>query len=336
MLRAGIIGCGGITERRHGPVLAGLEDRVEVVALADLALERTALMGEKLGVDTAHQYGDWEDMLRREELDLVHICTPHHLHEPQAIAALQAGTHVLLEKPLCTTLEEADRMIAAARAAKRKVTVSHNQLFSAEHTAIMAHLRAGDIGQVFLVRSEGLSRSHVQGRGVDQHWRTQSTAGGGGPLIDNGFHQIYRAVDYVGSRAKRVYAQVGRHVQDIEVEDMALLLIEHESAATTSIQVGWCAAAGGVGVHEVFGTEGQIRIGGEPALWRNSAGAWAPIEVAQEEADRLGFPAVVQQFIEAIETDGEVPVPAEDSRHVLAIVLGAYASGRSGRAVEIV
>ena len=79
MLRAGIIGCGGITERRHGPVLASLKGRVTVIALADLAQERLALMGGKLGVASEHRYTDWEQMLANEALDLVHICTNRKL-----------------------------------------------------------------------------------------------------------------------------------------------------------------------------------------------------------------------------------------------------------------
>ena len=125
MLRAGIIGCGGIAERRHGPVLASLNDRVKIDALADLAQERTELMGDKLGVAPKHLYSDWENMLAQEELDLVHICTPHHLHEPQAIAAMQAGAHVFLEKPIATSLEEVDRMIAVAEQTGCKLTVGH-------------------------------------------------------------------------------------------------------------------------------------------------------------------------------------------------------------------
>ena len=338
MLRAGIIGCGGITERRHGPVLAGMKGRVEVVGLADLAEERGGLMGEKLGIGTEHLYGDWEEMLNREELDLVHICTPHHLHEPQAIAALEAGAHVFLEKPMSTSLEEADRMIAAAEAAGRKMTEGHNQQFSAAHRAAMEQIGAGVIGRVFLVRAEGFSPSHVVGRGVDQHWRTQAKAGGGGPLIDNGYHQAYKAVDYTGARARRVFARVGRHVQDIEVEDTALLLIEHENGATTSLQVGWAALAGGIGVNEILGTEGQIRFGGGEApvsVWREGTGEWTQPPVDSEGPDELGFPLVVRHFLDAIENDGEVPVSGAYGRHILAIILAAYESGRAGEPVEV-
>ena len=201
MLRAGIIGCGGITERRHGPMLASLNDRVAITALADLAQERLDLMGGKLSVGSEHLYTDWEQMLANEELDLVHICTPHHLHEPQAVAAMEAGAHVFLEKPIATRLEEVDRMIAASERTGRKMTVGHNQLFSAAHRAAMEQIQVGAIGSVFLVRTEGLGGSHVVGRGVSQGWRTEAKAGGGGPLIDNGYHQVYTALNYVGSPA---------------------------------------------------------------------------------------------------------------------------------------
>ena len=275
MLRAGIIGCGGITERRHGPMLASLSDRVTVTALADLAQERLDLMGRNLGVAPENLYTDWEEMLANEKLDLVHICTPHHLHEPQAVAAMEAGAHVFLEKPIATRLEEVDRMIAASERTGRKMTVGHNQLFSAAHRAAMEQIQAGAIGSVFLVRAEGLSGSHVVGRGISQQWRTEARAGGGGPLIDNGYHQVYTALNYVGSPAVRVYARIGRYVQDIEVEDTALVLIEHANGATTSLQVGWSALAGGTSVNEIIGTEGQIRFGGGEApvsVWRKATG----------------------------------------------------------------
>ncbi|MBV7331060.1 Gfo/Idh/MocA family oxidoreductase [Chloroflexi bacterium TSY] len=339
MLQAGIIGCGGITERRHGPVLASLAGRVKLVALADLAEERVALMGQKLGFSPDHQYSDYETMLTNESLDLVHICTPHNLHEPQAIAAMQAGAHVLLEKPIATSIEEADRMIAAAQQTNRKLTISHNQIFSPASQTVTQQIRAGDIGNVFLVRSEGFGRTHVVGRGESQHWRTSPTAGGGGPLIDNGYHQVYRTVDWVGSRVKRVYARIGRHVHDISVEDMALLLIEHENGATTSLQTGWCAPAGAIGMDEIFGTAGQIRFAfrdeNPVAVWQTAVGEWAYPTVQKEGRDELGFPVLVREFVKAIETDGPVPVTGEASRHALSVVLCAYESGKSGQPIDV-
>ncbi|MDA0333973.1 MAG: Gfo/Idh/MocA family oxidoreductase [bacterium] len=90
MLRAGIIGCGGITERRHGPVLVA-HDGVELVALADVNQQRLQLLGDRHLVPEAARYTDYEKMLAHAELDIVHVCTPHDLHEAPAIAAMEAG-----------------------------------------------------------------------------------------------------------------------------------------------------------------------------------------------------------------------------------------------------
>ena len=338
MLRAGIIGCGGITERRHAPALAGQPGRVELAALADLSEERTDLIGESHGVPPEHCYRDYAEMLERESLDLVNICTPHRAHEEQTIAALEGGAHVFLEKPMATSLEEADRMIAASRRTGKKLTVCHNQRFCAAHRASAGQIRSGAIGDVFLVRFEGFSGSHVVGRGVEQHWRTQSVAGGGGPLIDNGYHQAYRAVDWVGSPAKRVFARIARCVQDIEVEDSALLLVEHESGATTSLQVGWCARAGSTRVQEALGTEGQIRLDGSEgpvAVWQGATRAWTSVDVEPEGPDELGFPVLLREFLDCIEGDGPPPVTAQSARHILALIVAAYESGRTGRVVEV-
>ena len=309
-----------------------------VGALTDLSPERTQLMGDRLGVGAEHRYRDWEKMLADEELDLVHICTPHHLHQTQALAAMEAGAHVFLEKPIAMSLEEVDRMIEVSEKTGRKMTVGHNQLFSAAHRAAMEQIRSGSIGEVFLIRTESFGGSHVVGRGIDQQWRTQAAAGGGGPLIDNGYHEVYKAVEYAGSPAVRVFARIGRHVQDIEVEDTALVLIEHKSGATTSLQVGWSVMAGAVRVNEIMGTEGQIRFGGSEAsvsVWRKETEQWTQMQVDPEGPDELGFPMAVYRFIDAIENDAEVPVSGPDGRHVLEIVLAAYQSGKSGESVEV-
>lgn len=339
MLRAGIIGCGAIAERRHGPMLLRFRERVQIAALADISEERTALLGQQLGVPKEHQYRDYQQMLAREALDLVHICTPHNLHEANAVAAVQAGAHVLLEKPMATRLDEVDRMNAAARQYGRKLTISHNQLFAAASQVVKQQIGAGAIGKVFLVRDEGFGGYSTVGRGVDRDWRSTATAGGGGPLIDSGYHQVYRAVDWAGAKAKRVFARIGTYVAQVPVEDMAILLIEHENGATSSIQIGWCAPGRAVGMHEVMGTMGQMRIGlgrdQSVEIWQQAQPDWRTLTVPPEGPDELGFSVIVDRFLRAIETDGPVPVTGEESRHILSIVLSAYESGRTGQPVDV-
>ncbi len=337
MLRAGIIGCGGIAERRHAPVL-GVTPGVTLAALVDPSTDRLTQLGDRYNVPDEDRYTDVEQMLSQAELDLVHICTPHDLHVTQAEAALAAGAHVLLEKPISTTLEEADRIVAAAHQAEKKVAISHNQLLSAGHQVVRGVVEAGDLGDLFLLRLEGFSAQHVSGRGVNQDWRTQAGSGGGGPLIDNGYHQVYKAIDLAGP-PKRVFARIGRHVSEIEVEDTAVVLIEHVGGATTSLQVGWCAPAGSIRAEEIFGSQGQLRIGGEVPVrkWLNTRGRWEDVATEPEGRDELGFPPLVRQFIDVITNDTPVPelMTAAASRTTLEVVLAAYESGQTGQPVEV-
>jgi len=340
MLRAATIGCGMITERRHAPVLASHPDRVQIVAISDLSEERMALIGNMVAVPTSHQYRDYEEMLDKEDIDLVHVCTPHDLHEVQSIAAMQAGAHVLIEKPIATALESVDRMIEASEKYDRKLTVSHNQIFSPASQTARELITEGAIGNLFLVRLEGFGGYRVVGRGLDPAWRARPSASGGGPLIDSGFHAVYKAIFWTGAPVKRAFARIGTYVADIDTEDMALVLMEHENGATSSIQIGFIAPGGSVGMQELFGTSGQIRLsyGQEKpvAVWQQSTDAWSTPAVEPEPPDRLGFHILVERFLTAIETDGPVPVTAEASRQTLSAVLAAYESGRCGRPVDVV
>jgi UDP-N-acetylglucosamine 3-dehydrogenase len=339
MIRAAIIGCGNITERRHGPVLASLKGRVELAALADPSEERRSLVGAQVGVSPEHQYGDYQDMLAHESLDLVHVCTPHHWHEPQAIAAMQAGAHVVVEKPIATTLDEADRMIGAAQQYGRKLLPNHNQVFSAAARVAKEQLLAGAIGDPFLYRTEGFGGYNLhKGSGVDRSWRASAALSGGGPLIINGYHQVYNAVFFVGSPVKKVYARTGCYIQDTETEDMALLLMEHANGATTSLHLGWCAPGGTVSMDEILGTRGQLRLKlarGGVSLWQHDKGEWIDLPAPAEGPDEMGFPTLVEAFVRSIETDGPIPVAPEQGRHALAVVLAAYESGRTGQPVTL-
>jgi len=316
-----------------------MKDKAEIVALCDVSQERISLMGEKLNVSEEHRYTDYQEMLAKEELDIVDIATPHGFHEEPAVAAAESGAHVVLEKPIARTVEEADRMIAAAAKNNVKLAVAHNQLFTPACRETVRVISKGVIGEPFLIRTEGLGSKHVVGRGKDQDWRISQSGGGGGALIDNGYHQLYRIRAWMNSPVKRVMAKVGTFFHDIEVEDLALLLLEHENGGITSVQTGWCAPSGAAGMEEIFGTKGSIKFGQSGptpiSIWTTETKSWEKPELETEEPDRLGFPTFLQLFVEAIEEDKPVPVSGEDSREILSVVVAAYESGRTGKAIEL-
>ncbi|MBI3921954.1 MAG: Gfo/Idh/MocA family oxidoreductase, partial [Armatimonadetes bacterium] len=339
-MRVGFIGCGGIAERRHAPYFRSRVERAQVVAVCDLSQERLKVVGDMLGVESEHWYSDYQQMLSREQLDLVDITSPHGLHEEHAVAAAHAGCHVLLEKPIARTPEEARRIILAARDREVKLCLVHNQLFTLACRKLLQIIAAGEIGRPFLVRSEMIGPRPVSGRGVDREWRTSSAGGGGGALIDSGYHQTYLARAWMGSPVKQVYASMGRFVQDYEVEDLSLVVLEHENGGLSSIQSGWCALSGGVvGMQELLATEGQARFDpmGETPLgvWRASTGEWGRVACPVEGVDELGLPALIDAVLDALEGKSVVPVTGEDSMEILHIIHAAYESARTGAPVSV-
>lgn len=333
MVRVGLVGCGRIMQEGHLPALQRLGERVEIVALADPSPERRAVIGDLAGIAADQRYSAVDELLGRARIDLLDVAVPHFLHEPAVLAAAAAGVDVVLEKPIATTLDECDRMIAAVTAAGTRLAVIHNYAYRPPEARALALIAEGAIGRPFLVRSEGLGGGHYKGAtGYDPDWRTRAARSGGGCLIDNAYHNIYLAWKMLQAPVERVYARLGTYVQPIEVEDTALLLMEHAGGATSSIQVSWAVRAGGLPVHEVHGTAGSIafrRDGHALSLYRDATGAWEHLDL---ETD-LGFPGYFAALIGALEAGQPIPVDFTEARRNLAIVRAAYASAEAGQPV---
>jgi predicted dehydrogenase len=287
-----------------------------------------------LGVDQAHRYADHRDMLEKEQLDFVDIAAPHYAHRQLVLDAAAAGRHILLEKPMAVSVEEADEMLEAVGRAGIVFAVIHNYWYSPASAGALRLVREGAIGTPFAVRSEGMGGGHYPGTaGYDPDWRTKSHLAGGGCLIDNGYHNTYLARHMMTSPVKRVMASMGTHLHPIDVDDTAFVLMEHENGGTSSIQVAWSVRAGGQGVNEVHGTEGSLHFGreGKPfGLFRD--GEWRFPDCSLE---RTGFEGVFYGFAQALAGKGEVPTTGEEARENLRVVLAAYQSAREHRVVEL-
>lgn len=339
MLKAGIIGCGAITERRHARLLPALAPRVKVTALADPSSERMSVVGAMVDVGPEHYYPDYAAMLAEEDLDFVLLATPHHLHAKMSTDALDAGVHVVTEKPMCNTVEEADAMVAKANATGKTLCVLHNQLFAAAVQETVRIISSGDMGQPYFCRSEAISGVPYVGRGVDGMWRTRAATCGAGGLIDSGSHQVYRVVAFMGSPVKRVYAKMGTYTTGFDFPDLAVLTLEHENGGVSSVQSGWCAGAGASGVNEILLTGGTIRpsSGNVERVWLKRNGAKEPetIELPEPAPDDLGASVVLTKFVESLETGCPAPVSAEDGREIVQILCAAIESSATGKPIEL-
>jgi len=334
MLKCGIIGCGRIVQQGHVSAFKTLRDRIEVVALADPAQGSLDAVGEALGVE--RKYKDYREMLAKETLDFVDIATPHFAHRDNVVDAANAGVHILSEKPMATNLKEADAMLAAVEKNGVQYCVLHNYIYGGALKRAIALVREGAIGEVFFIRSEGMGWGHYAGvEGFDPDWRTKMARGGGGCLIDNGYHNLYSAEYLMNSPVVSVYASVGTFVQPIDVDDLAVLLLKHKNGGTTSIQVSWATKAGGVGVYEIHGTKGTLtfRRDDHPlALFRNETGEW---EYPSIEVQYEGFTGIFHEFAKALEQGTEVPISGRRARHNLDIIVSAYESAKTGNVVAI-
>jgi predicted dehydrogenase len=186
-----------------------------------------------------------------------------------------------------------------------------------------------------LFRFEGLGDYHYQGTSAyDPSWRADAGRGGGGALLDNGYHSIYLARYVMQSEVKEVFGAVGTFARDFDVEDTALAIFRHANGALTSIQNGW-GADRSTSVREVQGTAGSLVLSGESGkpieLWRG-----ADCEYPEPLEDNTsGFAPIFSAYCDALDGKGPVPTSAADGLMNLRIILAAYEASRTGSVVEL-
>ncbi len=211
-IRVGLIGCGGIM-RPHVEGWKGVFGRAEVVALADVSEEAMGQRAAQLGRDVK-RFTDYRALLADAEIDAVDIALPHHLHRDAIVDAAQAGKHLMTEKPLCLTMEEAADIGAAVRSSGIVMMAAHNQLFFPAVLQAKQMVMNGDLGEIYMVHSFDCSERRgplsldksTWGKPrqvtADWGWRSDPAKMGGGEYIDTGYHPTYRLLFLAGSEAR--------------------------------------------------------------------------------------------------------------------------------------
>jgi len=333
-LRIGLIG-GGSVARVHLAGYAGI-DEVAAVRVAEVHPQARDAAREQPKV--ADAVDDWRALLDDPSLDLVDICLPHHLHAPTAIAALEAGKAVVCEKPIATTLADADAMLAAADAAHRPLYVSHNMRFYPHHVRAKQLLDQGAIGRPFFavltVVGNELARMNDPAC-----WKGTPDKAGGGATIDTGFHAIYTLMDFFGEPTA-VTAVMTRQVVTAanKADDTAAVVFEFPGLLA-SLAITYAATAHPWDERrEIHGTEGALLIADRrPPRLRLVRGddeqAVAIDEMANPFADSIA--AALRHFIGCYVTGQQPRVTAAESRAALRVALAAYESAREGRRIEL-
>jgi len=345
-LSVGLIGCGGIATRAHVPALQRLSALVRVRSVCDIRAAVAESVSEALG---ANWTTDYRVLLDDSEIQAVVITTPEFLHAEQTLAAVQAGKHVLCEKPMARTLAEADAMIAAARTAGVQLMIAHSRRFTARYRQAHELLEAGAIGQPVLVR-ENERRPRTAGPGVpvsgwqpdpdkQTTWYAQARYAAG-TAFHIGVHEMDLLRWFAGSEARSVYMESKITDPNQEVPDTVTLQVQFENGALGACDIFTQAPAGYPSHHEfeVFGTQGMLRSRDldSLALTRfDSATASFPTAAESLLMVRDAYALEQQLFFESIVHDALVPLDARESRAALELAIGAIQSSATGQRVKL-
>jgi len=295
-------------------------------------------------------YSDYQEMLKRAEIDLVDVCVPNFLHKEVAVAAAESGRHVIVEKPLATTLEDADAMLEACAGNNVKLMYAEDWIFAPALQRAKSIRDEGGIGEVLYIKAkETHSGSHSP-------YAQKIKFCGGGAMIHMGIH----AVGFVRwFRGKEVVEVVGKtsgggagnlKLHSLEGEDWAAGVLTFEDGTFAMVEGNYITLGGLDDEVEVYGTRGLIKINlsqGSPISIYSSEGYGYALEKAEttkgwtrpsvEEKWSLGYPQEISHFVDCVRL-GKEPMSGvrdEDGRAALKIVMAIYDSARTGRSVEL-
>src|SRR5690606_29844762 len=180
---------------------------------------------------------DYKKMIAEADIDAVDICLPHHLHADAILAAAAAGKHVLCEKPLCITPEEADQIAAAVKESGITLMCAHNQLYMPPVAKARELIQNGTLGKVYGLRTT--DSFFNRGLNKDMGWRGSLATAGGGELIDTGYHPTYLLLHLATSEPVEVAAMTSRYRLEMEGEDSAQVLVRFADGSVGNIVTSW-------------------------------------------------------------------------------------------------
>lgn len=339
ILKVGIIGCGSIAQHRHLPEYEA-NPYVQIVAVCDSNKQRAKEIANKYGVN---MYTDYNELINCEELDAVSVCTPNHLHASISIAALQAGIHVLCEKPMATSKADAEMMIGAAEKSGKKLMIGHNQRFVASHQKAKQLIKSGAIGKIYSFRT-AFGHSGPENWSVDgkESWFFKKEEAFLGAMGDLGVHKA----DLIRYILNEEITEVGVFVETSaktfsNVDDCAVCILKSESGIIGTLSASWSYVSEEDNSTIIYGEKATLRLEDDPTnsliiQYKNG-------EVVKYELNKIQSNAtvgqsnshVIEQFIVSILSDKEPLINGIDGMKSLEVILAAIKSSETKQIVTI-
>ena len=358
-LRIGIIGCGGIANGKHMPALSK-QKNAEMVAFCDIIPERAEAAKARYGTPDSKVYTDYRKLLEDKTIDVVHVLTPNRMHSVITVDALEAGKHVMCEKPMAINAEEAKKMLEAAKRTGKKLTIGYQNRHRPDSLYMKAEADAGTFGEIYYAKATAIRRRAVPTWGVFLNEYEQ----GGGPLIDIGTHALdltlwimnnYKPKYCVGT----TYHKLNKNDPDMQgnawgnwdpekftVEDSAFGFVVMENGATVFLEASWalntldfreavttvCGTIAGGDMNDGVRING-VRLGRQYVYRPNlQAGGAAYYEGTGDEDPGV---REARMWLDAIINDKDPFVLPEQAYVVSLILDGIYKSAATGAPVYL-
>jgi predicted dehydrogenase len=352
-LRIGIIGSGGIAQGCHMKGYASIPELCEIVAVSDVNPETAKQAAEKFNVPAT--YVDYREMLAKENLDAVSVATPNKYHLQPTVDSLNAGVHVLCEKPLGMNADECRKMCRTAKDTGKILQVGLQSRFNGPSRWLKQYIDAGQMGDVYFARAQALRRRGVPGWGVFIEKDKQ----GGGPLIDIGVHILDLTLYLMGypkpvSASGKAWDHLGKNPDlwnawgdydrdKFTVEDFAVGLIKFDNGAVISLESSFMSNGPDPFQTHLYGTKAGATVtpyapGNEGIKVYTEQNRLlmdvSPVNIPHVESSHVDE---VKAFVDAILNDKPSPVPGENGLILNAIFDAIYASSESGteQAVDV-
>jgi predicted dehydrogenase len=320
-IKVGLIGGGGIVDA-HIRGYRAYADLIEVTAVADVIDETARRRAAELG---AAAYTDFRQMILEADLDAVDICLPHHLHAEAIVSAAQAGKHILCEKPLCLTVEQANQVQQAVRTAGVTLMCAHNQLFLPAVSRARQLLDQDILGTVYEVRITDTFYNDFNPKNMG--WRATAATSGGGELMDTGYHPTYLMLHLAGGSAVEATALLSRHrLRFMDSEDSAQVLVRFDNGIVGHLVTSWAYdPPPGTERFSVVGERGSLHSDGTSltVTLRGSGSQTYDFEAVDSYVSEIGH------FADCLRS-GTRPLHTErEGIDVLCLILAAYEGARS-------
>lgn len=316
----------------------------EVTAIFSRSAERAERVARHWGIP--RWFTDIEQLIAEADCDVVDICLPNVLHHRATLAAARAGRHVIIEKPLCMNLDEADEMIAVCREQGRLLMYAEELCFAPKYERVRRLVGEGAVGDVYMLKQ---LEKHS---GPHSDWFWDVSQSGGGVLMDMGCHAFawFRWMLGGNPAVKSVWATMDtvRHRDRTAGEDNAVCVVEFEGGVIGLAEDGWAKPGGMDDRIEVYGTKGvsfaDLFRGNSAVTYSEEGYGYAAEKAGStqgwtytmfEEVFNQGYPHELKHFIECVRHARRPLVTGEDGRAVLEMICAAYASARSGAKIAL-